>query len=121
MWPFNRKANPLPLDPTVTDAEFYQFINGPRFKGDYSHSYVEKRLPGPGARNYAFESLGLVEFSPIGPSTVNRQQFRTCTPVTLTVAQTALTNNLGGVVAGQFSMQPLYNPDTPLAAYPSVM
>lgn len=80
-------------------------------KGFYH--WMRKRLPTPGAQNYAFESLGLIEQTPIGPSILVGYTFKKTQP-----AQSYMPNEgifiagLGGLVAGQIALQGLYDPNT---------
>ena len=66
--------------------------------------------PSPGAMAAAFETLGLVAFTPIGPGIANR--FRggaldVLQPRPLTSIQAIPLQGLGGLVQGQFILQPL--------------
>jgi hypothetical protein len=51
--------------------------------------------------------LGLSEFTPIGPATVNREQFRTLAGLTAFVGLGVPTQGLGGLVQGQYASAPL--------------
>lgn len=74
------------------------------------YTWVRKQLPGPGAMNYAFDTLSLAESSPIGPG-VRQRQFWNKLPTPLFVpSPTAPMAGLGGVVHGQTISQPLFDP-----------
>lgn len=73
--------------------------------------FTKKRLPSPGAQNYAFDTLGLVEFDPIGGGVQQQQQMRAFEPSFLYVnGQSVVTNGFGGLVPGQIFYQPLIDP-----------
>lgn len=76
------------------------------------YTWVRKRLNGPGAMNYAFESLALSETTPIGPGVRQRQFWATVAPPLFVPDVTAPYAGLGGIVSGQTISQPLYNPYT---------
>lgn len=81
-------------------------------KSSFLH-WVRKRLPTPGAQNYAFESLGLTEFTPIGAAVgIRRELMKMQPPQQYLSANGVLTNGLGGLVAGQLALQGLYDPNT---------
>lgn len=78
---------------------------------DSEYQWKRKRLPTPGAMNYAFESLGLVEFTPIGDGIGNRHQYQITQPPQVYINGIATwTDGLGGIIAGQAIMQPLIDP-----------
>jgi len=88
-------------------------LNPKRFSDIFTGFYhwVKKDLPDPGAQNYAFESLGLTEFTPIGAGVAQRQMFNVLQPPSLFVnGQMLLTSGVGGVAAGQVIFQPLIDP-----------
>lgn len=71
------------------------------------YSWTRKKLPTPGALNYAFDTLALPELSPVGPG-IGSVFFFNKTSVPLYVAANqVVTNGLGGLQAGQFVAQPL--------------
>lgn len=81
------------------------------FKGIYH--WTRKRQPSPGAQSYAFESLGLVEFTPIGPSITIRRHLNVVQhPQTYINGRAVPTTGIGGLNAGQMALQPLYDPNT---------
>lgn len=104
MWPFKKK----PL------------INGPQNVGfddtfmgvSYRSAHQKMSLPDPGAQNYAWVTLALPAFTPIGPAThAGRDRLHVFdTP--------PMISQQGGIVtgiptqAGQFIHQPLLNPLT---------
>ncbi len=59
---FNRK----PKKQTVVEG-------GARESGFFHMFWQRQSMPDPGAMNYAYESLGLCPFYPIGPSVTTRQ------------------------------------------------
>lgn len=75
------------------------------------YEWVRKRLPSPGVQNYAFETLGLVEYTPIGAGVNARQFFAVTQPpqVYLPAAQLPV-SGFGGVVPGQMVLQGLVDP-----------
>ena len=59
--------------------------------------------------SYAYETLALAAFSPIGPSISIKRPIRaTATP--MYVLQSVPQAGLGGIIAGQIAHQPLFNP-----------
>lgn len=80
--------------------------------GLHQHVFENKfpwNFPSPGAQAYAFESLGLVEFSPIGPSGVVIEPIRKFTPQ-MFVGQAVALQGIG-IQSGQMITQPLIDPD----------
>lgn len=72
--------------------------------------WVRKRLPGPGAMNYAYDSLALAESDAIGPAVAQRQ-FWNIRPQPLFVPGMGRpSSGYGGVVQGQTLSQPLFDP-----------
>lgn len=112
-WSILKRMSPGP------DRDKNRFQDRPGFQ----MVWEQKTLPGPGAMNYAYESLALAPQSPISGAVNNRQQLR----------PTAIPNYkfqdgyMIGVpmVAGQMVMQPLYDPNMgytrPRVQDPSVM
>jgi hypothetical protein len=82
---------------------------GPRWSGWLGHLHQYQPQPYPGAPAFSYCGLGLVEFSPIGPSTVNREWLRHFNP-TLFAGQWVPTTGLGGLQTGQMIKQPLEVP-----------
>lgn len=75
------------------------------------YHWTRKRLPDPGAQNYAFETLGLVEFTPIGPAIgADIVLMKTQPPAFYISNSMVVINGLGGLAAGQIILQPLINP-----------
>lgn len=75
--------------------------------------WTRKRLPSPGVQNYAWETLGLVEFTVIGPATANLMQYRSIQgPQVYLAGQAVVTNSLGGLQTGQAIFQPLFDPNS---------
>lgn len=79
-------------------------------KGMFNPIWERKRLPGPGAMNYAYEGLSLAAQSPIGPGVRTRTpiipfaQIPTEAPHMVTLAGLP-------TVSGQLVKAPLYDPD----------
>lgn len=69
--------------------------------------WQRKQQASPGAMNYAFETLRLVEFSPIGPSIWVRQPMRAFQKPLYVNGAGIPATGLGGVVSGQIVFQPL--------------
>jgi hypothetical protein len=82
------------------------------FESGLFHWEKKKQLS-PGAMAYAFETLALAEFTPIGPSVASRHLFQTVQPPQLYVNNMVVnTTGLGGLYAGQYISQPLLDPST---------
>lgn len=79
--------------------------------GLYHQTWERKRMPSPGAPAYAWETLGLVLFSPIGPSVVARQQRYNLGPSSLYQKAVPITGL--PTVTGTLVHAPLVNPDSP--------
>ena len=77
--------------------------------GDTFHQVWEKkRLPGPGVQNYAYETLALPPFTPIGPGVgIETQIVPFEEPM---YAYQAVPVQGIGTVAGTFQLQPLFDP-----------
>jgi hypothetical protein len=75
----------------------------------YSAHYGATVQPTAGAMAYAYESLALVPFPPSGPSIATRHPINPTTPP-LYALQSIPVAGYGGIVAGQMSQQPLFNP-----------
>lgn len=106
VWPWRQ---PPPPAPQLTDAPGLR--PGPRFNPMVGHSHFYRPQPFPGAPAYAFETLGLAEFSPIGAAVVNRRQFNVLPPPTSFAALGVPTQGLGGLSMGQVIFGPLVVPD----------
>lgn len=92
-----------------------QVVNKPRLVEDdglYQAVWEAKKLPSPGAMNYAYETLGLAPFSPIGPTIRTRQPI--IPMAQQQVVQTGQAVILQGMptVSGQLVKGPLYDPAT---------
>ena len=74
------------------------------------YTWVRKQLNGPGAMNYAFDSLALAESGPIGPGISQRQFWATISPPLFVNNITAPMSGYGGLATGQMIAQPLYDP-----------
>lgn len=85
---------------------------GPRFGAFAGHTHYYRPQPNPGAPAFAYEALGLIEFSPIGPSTINRQWLSHYQPGTLFANLGLTTQGLGGLAQGQYVTAPLIVPGT---------
>lgn len=71
----------------------------------------QPKLPQPGAQAYAWESYGLVEFSPIGPSIAVKTPFTKLTPQLYQSLATFLQGI--GTQAGGVQFQALFDPTSP--------
>lgn len=86
-----------------------------RFSPLSAFTYEAKPQPdGIGAQRYAYENLGLTEFSPIGAATANRGAIRPLQPGTLFVMQSVYQQGIGGLVTGGIYGAPLIDPSIPL-------
>jgi hypothetical protein len=110
IWPWLQRPHPVP--PFEATALISPAQRGPRFGPFIGHSHVRQNQPDPGAPAYAYEGLGLVEFSPIGPSVINRNYlFPLATAQPLFAGLAVPLAGLGGLVQGQMISQPLlYDP-----------
>lgn len=82
--------------------------------GLHQHVFENKfpfNFPQPGAQAYAFESLGLVEFSPIGPSGAVLEPLRLSLGVPQMFSGQAVVLQGIGIQSGQLISQPLIDPD----------
>lgn len=78
-----------------------------RYQPFSAHSFIHARLPDPGSPAWTFETLGLVEFSPIGPGLWNRGEIKACEGAPLFPNQLVPIQGLGGVVMGEPQLQSL--------------
>jgi hypothetical protein len=110
LFPWLNRPNPVPA--FERGSLISPVSRGPRFGPFNGHSHVRQPQPDPGAPAYAYEGLGLVEFSPIGPSVANRNYlFPLATTPPLFAGHAVPLQGLGGLVQGQFITQPLlYDP-----------
>lgn len=102
---FSRRKTP----PQNVDEQVVQSTHS-RFNPLWQFAYEWKRLPSPGAQNYAWENLGLVEFSPIGTGTSNRMAIRPLQPQQDYAHFATYLQGLGGVAQGTIYGQPLISP-----------
>ena len=86
----------------------------PRWTPFAGHVYEAKRLPDPGVQNYAYENLGLVEFTFIGPAIHNRRVINPLQPTPLYSMKAVGIAGLGGLQNGQIIFQPLIDPNNPV-------
>lgn len=107
-WPFAPKRKPVQGPPNVNERA-----------GSFHIVYERKRMPDPGAQNYAYESLALLQFAPSGPSVAACQQIEP-TEGQLYFAQGW---RVAGIptIAGQIITQPLYDPDAPGSGFTRAM
>jgi hypothetical protein len=79
-----------------------------RLPRGYEMAWERQSLPDPAAMNYSWETLGLVQFSPIGPSVAVRKPFSTLFPQLFS----GFSVWLAGIplTQGQVIGQPLYDP-----------
>lgn len=98
--------------PVPPKTETEQVIASPlsRFNPFRAHVYEAKRLPSPGTQNYAYENLGLVEFSPIGPTESNRKHIRPMQPAVAYAGLGVYMQGIGGLVQGTIYGYPLIAP-----------
>jgi len=99
---FSRKKIP----PQTVDQQATLSPNS-RFNANWKFTYERKQMPSPGAQNYAYENLGLVEFTPIGPSVANRQNIRPMQPQAMWAGFTIWQQGLGGLTQGTIYGTPL--------------
>lgn len=71
--------------------------------------YKERPMPGPGAMNYAYSSLALGMFSPIGRASQAIGGINVYSPAQVYGMQTQSINGIP-LTAGQMALQPLVNP-----------
>lgn len=106
---------PFPFPGKVTPAGHHtdgHRTNGRRFTDIMADGYhwVRKRLNGPGAMNYAFESLALAESTPIGPGVRQRKFWATVESPLFVPDMSRPSSGYGGVLHGQAIYQPLFDP-----------
>lgn len=78
--------------------------------GMYQGVWEKKRQPSPGAQAYAWESLGLSEFTPIGAGVHTRIGIRPLPGANQPAIGLAVALNGVPTTAGQLFGQPLYDP-----------
>lgn len=74
------------------------------------YHWVQKQLNGPGAMNYAFETLALNKSTAIGPGVRQRQFWATVATPLFVETMGRPTSGYGGVAQGQVLSQPLFDP-----------
>lgn len=107
MWPFRKRL------PQTVEEQAVMSPHG-RFNPGWTLTYEAKRLPSPGTQNYAYENLGLVEYSPIGPSESNRMQLKSTQPRPAYALFAVTQRGVGGLVMGTIYGQPLIAPSPPV-------
>jgi len=99
--------------PPAGEHSYYHQQDPNRFvqMQDREGFYHWERKPqlSPGAMAYAFESLGLSEYSPVGCGIVTRQPMRVTTPNVYFSPQYT-SAGLGGLVTGTMALQSLIDP-----------
>ena len=80
--------------------------------GVFHMTWQRKRLPSPGAQNYAWTTLGLVPTSIISGAVAVRRQINPLLTAPQPHFQKAVTLNGLPTVSGQILSAPLFNPDT---------
>lgn len=90
--------------PNIRNSGDGKFERLPR---GYEMTWERQSLPDPAAQNYSWETLGLVQFSPIGPSVAVRSPFSTLFPQ----IYAGLSVKLTGIplTQGQVISQPLFD------------
>lgn len=101
----------LPVPPAGKHTDGHR-ANAKRFTQVEWEGYtlVRKHLPGPGAQNYAFDSLALAESTAIGPAIAQRSFWKTIMQPLFVNNLTRPTSGYGGVAQGQLLSQPLFDP-----------
>jgi hypothetical protein len=97
------QLQPLP----ATLAAQLTSSNTTRYRQFTGHSFIQARLPDPGAPAWTFDALGLVEFSPIGPGILNQGEILALEGAPLFPTQGVFVQGLGGIVQGELVLQPL--------------
>jgi hypothetical protein len=78
--------------------------------GLFHLTYERKAMPSPGIPAYAYETLGLAVFTPIGAGIATRTPLRFATPTTLYNKAVPLAGM--PIVTGALVKGPLFNPDS---------
>lgn len=94
------------------DARYMKLPRG------YVQSWERQTLPDPAAQNYSWETLGLVPFSPIGPSVAVRHPYATVFPQMFAGFSVKLTGI--PLTQGQIIGQPVYDPNAGFASRSAV-
>jgi hypothetical protein len=104
-WPWIQSPPPAPsFEGALTP--------GPRMSPWTGHDFLYRQQPNPGAPAFAFQTYGLVEFTPIGAGDSNRRQLKPESAAGIVqFANLGLqTSGLGGLAQGQFALSPLIVP-----------
>lgn len=91
-----------------------QLADAARYNPDWHFAYSQRpRIPQTNTGNYAYVTLGLAEFSPVGPGVVKRQSIKALASngKPLVYFQAVPMQGLGGLVQGQIFGTPLINPN----------
>jgi len=103
-WLTGRKKHPA----DIVDGPPVRFSFAP---GTFHLAFEKKRQPDEGgAHEYAYESLALEQYSPIGPGTAVRQQIRALQPGGLWLTSNQVWQNGVPTTAGQIAYAPLVDP-----------
>lgn len=94
-----------PLPASVMSQLLYS--NPTRYRPFTAHTFIQARLPDPGAPQYTFDALGLVEFSAIGTGIPNQGEILALEGATLFPNLMIPLQGLGGIVQGGLVLQPL--------------
>lgn len=88
-------------------------VRFPFWGGTYHAVFERKPQPDTGgALDYAWESLDLAQFTPIGPGTSVRRQLRPTQPAGLYFEENQVWQNGIPTTAGQITHAPLFDPNT---------
>ena len=98
-------GQPQPLPQTV--AAQLLGSSATRYRPFSAHSFIQARLPDPGAPQWTFDALALVEFTPVGTEIVNRGEILALEGAPTFPNQTVMIQGLGGIVQGELVLQPL--------------
>jgi len=79
--------------------------------GTYHAVWERKRMPDPGAQNYAWETYGLPPFTPIGTGIPTQQPLIATSEQVYTMQAVSLVGM--PTVSGQILGQPLFDPNVP--------
>jgi len=79
-------------------------------EGLYQGVWEKKRMPSPGAQAYAWETLGLAPFTPIGPAVTTRVGIHPLPGTPQPVSLQAVPLDGIPTTAGQVIGQPLFDP-----------
>lgn len=92
-----------------------QISDSQRYNPNWHHAYAQRpRIPTSDTGNYAYASLGLAEFTPIGTGIWNRTPIKAVMSNGLPLVYFKSIpgpTGLGGLVSGQLFGQPLIDPN----------